>query len=120
MTTISDAIAAALTSLATAKGESLGYRTGTSGSFTTLTGWVLHRDNFPQAAFDEKQSAERYEQTGTLTGPSGSPAMVAGYQVQDGNSAAWVVESVMVDQQQVCLLRRIVTRQLGPDRGSAR
>jgi hypothetical protein len=120
VSSISDAMEDALSTMATAKGETLGYRTGTSGAFTTLTGWVLHRESFPQAQFDERSGGERYEQTANLSGPLATPTMVVGYQVQDGNSAVWAVESVMADQHQVCLVRRIVSRQLGPDRGSAR
>ena len=119
MSDISDAMEDALSALASAKGETLGYRTSTSGGFTTLTGWALHRNDFAQAAYDEKQGGERYEQTATLSGPT-TTAMAVGYQIQDGNSAVWVIESVMSDRHQVCLCRRIVTRQLGPDRGSAR
>jgi hypothetical protein len=114
-------MATALSAISSLDGITLGYRTGTSGAFTTLTGFVFHKDRIPQAQFDDRGEAEALAHTGYLKGPL-SPAMVAGYHVQVGGSATdiWVIDSVMVKGQQIALCRRVVTTTLGPDRGSTR
>jgi hypothetical protein len=114
-------MASALSAISSFDGITLGYRTGTSGAFTTLTGFVVHKDRVPQAQFDERGHAEVQSYTATLKGPT-TPALAKGYQVQVDSSASdiWTVESVAVKGQQICLLRRTPVITLGPDRGETR
>jgi hypothetical protein len=114
-------MATALSAISSLDGITLGYRTTTSGAFTTLTGFVFHKDRVPQMQFDDRGEVEVQGHTGTLKGPT-TPAMVKGYQIQVGASATdiWSVESVMVKGQQICLCHRGVVLALGPDRGGTR
>lgn len=119
MSSLSDAMSLALGAIADHKGESLAYRTTHVGSTTALSGWVLHRDRVPQPQFLTDRQAESEVKEGYLKGPL-SPAMAIGYEVVDGNSEAWVIESVMSDQQQICRVKRSRTIALAPDRGQTR
>ncbi len=119
MSDINAALTTALGAISNAKGESLVYRTTHAGSTTALTGWVLHRDRPQQVLYLADRGAEAEVKEGSLKGPL-SPAMSIGYEVVDGNSEAWVIESVMVDQQQICRVKRSRTVALAPDRGQTR
>jgi hypothetical protein len=119
MTNLSDALATALSAISTFKGETLTYRTTHTGGTSALTGFVLHRDRVPQPSFLSERQAEAEVKEATLKGPL-TPAMAIGYEVVDGNSEAWVVESVMKDSQQICRAKRVRTTVLAPDRGQNR
>jgi len=121
VTDLSSAMADALAAISAFDGLTLGYRTATSGSFTTLTGWVFHKDRVPTETYDSAGHASASMQTATLKGPL-SPAMARGYQVQVDSSSTdiWAVESVMTKGQQICLLRRMPVDTLAPDRGQVR
>ena len=119
MSDLSDAMTSALSAISTLKGESLAYRTTHSGGTSALTGFVLHRDRVPQPSFIADRQAEAEVKEATLKGPL-TPAMAIGYEVVDGNSEAWVVESVMKDSQQICRMKRVRTIALAPDRGQTR
>ena len=121
MSDLSDALASALGAVSSFKGDTIGYRTSNSGSFTTLTGFVFHKDRVPVANFDDQGRAEVVAMTAYLKGPL-TPAMVKGYQIQIGGSSSdiWSVDSVMVDGQQICLCRRQQVQSLGPNRGATR
>ena len=121
MSNLSDAMASALSQISTFDGLTLGYRTGTSGAFTTLTGFVMHKDRLPSTQFDDRRDVEMTLQTATLKGPL-SPALAKGYQVQVDSSASdiWSVENVMVKGQQIALLQRRPVHTLAPDRGQNR
>jgi hypothetical protein len=112
-------MASALSAVSSFKNETLRYRTTHAGSLTALTGWVLHRDRVPQPSFIGDRQAEAEVKEGFLKGPL-TPAMSVGYEVVDGNSEAWVVESVMADSQQICRVKRSRTIALAPDRGQTR
>ncbi len=121
MSGLSDALAAALSTISSFEAITLGYRTSGSGAFTTLTGWVAHKDRIPQAQYDERGEAAVQSHTMTIKGPT-TPVLVRGYQVQVGASATdiWSVESVTIQSQQVALCRRTPVLTLGPDRGEVR
>jgi len=112
-------LAAGLSSLSTLKGDSLGYRISTSGSFTALTGWCLHQARVDEPIFDESSNAEIQNRTAILKGPI-SPVMAKGYQIYDYvTSLTWAVESAKLDVQQVCSLKLQVTIKRTPDRQGA-
>lgn len=119
MTNMSDALAAAISAIATFKGESLTYRTTHAGSTAALTGFVLHRDRVVQPSFLTDRRAEVEAKEATCKGPL-TPALAIGYEIIDANSEAWVVESVMKDQQQIARCKRVRTIALAPDRGQTR
>ncbi len=119
MTNMSDALTTALAAINTFKGETLTYRTTHAGSTSALTGFVLHRDRVAQPSLLSDRHAEAEVKEGTLKGPL-TPAMVIGYEVVDGNSEAWAIESVMKDSQQICRVKRSRTTALAPDRGQTR
>jgi len=120
MSVFSIALAAAHAALATAKGESIGYRVGTSGAFTTLAGFILIQDRVPAFSQDGDHHDEVQVRSGTLKGPV-TPAMVKGYQIQDTITGyVWSVQAVKIDSQQVCLLELTQVGTLGPDRKGAR
>lgn len=119
MSDMSTALAGALSALATVKGESVGYRTGTSGAFTTLTGFVLIMQRVPEPSYSADDMQEQQVFSAVLKGPV-SPAMVVGYQIQDSvTSFVWSVRSVKIDVQQVCALERTDVTKFTPDRGGA-
>ncbi len=119
MTGLNDAMVSALAAVSAFRGEALGYRAASgTGAFTTLTGFVLDREDRAAFQFDEQHSAQYQEQTGTLSGPL-TPALSVGYQLQDGNSAVWAIETAELDGQQICRVRRITSKKGGPDRGGA-
>ena len=119
MSTISDAMTLALSTLATAKGESLQYATTLGGTLVALTGFVLHQDRIAEPAFTEQDKGYSQSMTATLKGPA-TPAMVVGYEIKDTiTGLRWAVESVKVDVQQVCrLMRRDITKHT-PNRNGA-
>jgi hypothetical protein len=120
MSTMSEIFATGLAQLATVKGESVGYRVGTSGSYTTLTGFVLNIDRLPAPAMDPDHQSQETLITATLKGPV-TPLLVRGYQVKDNVSGiTFAVESVKIDTQQVVILNSINTQQFAPDRKGAR
>lgn len=119
MSDMTDAMTTALAAINTFKGESLTYRTTHAGSTSALTGFVLHRDRVAQPAFLSERQGEGEVKEATCKGPL-TPALAIGYEVVDGNSEAWVVESVMKDQQQICRCKRVRTIALAPDRGQTR
>jgi len=118
---LSDALASALSTLSSFESVTLGYRASGSGAFTTLTGFVHHKDRIPQAQYDERGEASIQSHTMIVKGPT-TPVMVRGYQIQVGGSASdiWTVESVTIQSQQVILCRRTPILTLGPDRGEVR
>ncbi len=116
---MSDALATALSAINTFKGESLTYRTTHAGSTAALTGFVLHRDRVPQPSFMTERSTEAEVKEATCKGPL-TPALAIGYEIIDGNSEAWAVESIMKDQQQIARCKRVRTIALAPDRGQTR
>jgi hypothetical protein len=119
MSTISTALATALSALATAKGESLTYATTIGGSHSVLTGFVLHQDRIAEPSYDEHDRADSQKMTAILKGPA-SPAMAIGYEIIDTVTTwHWAVESVKSDVQQVCRLMRRVPITHGPNRGGA-
>ncbi len=119
MSDLSDALATALSAVSGFKSETLTYRTTHTGSPTTLTGFVLHRDRVPQPSFLTERDTEAEVKEATLKGPL-TPAMAIGYEIIDGNSEAWAVESHMADSQQICRCKRVRTIALAPDRGQTR
>jgi hypothetical protein len=119
VTDLSDALTTALAAVSTFKGETLTYRTTHTGSTSALTGFVLHRDRVPQPSFLSERQAEAEVKEATCKGPL-TPALAIGYEIVDGNSEAWLVESVMKDSQQICRVKRVRTISLAPDRGQTR
>lgn len=119
MSSISNALAAGLATLATEKGESVGYRTGTSGAFTALTGFVLHQQRVQEPAYSDQDEQEQQVFSAVLKGPT-TPALAINYQVQDTVTGyVWSIRSVKTDVQQVCILERTVATNFTPDRGGA-
>lgn len=120
MSAIGDAIAPGLAALSTLKGESLGYRTGTTGSFTALSGFCLHQARGEAPMFDETHASEVQKRLATLKGPV-TPAMARGYQVKDLiTGIIYAVQFVKIDVQQVCALEEREPTKRTPDRhGSA-
>lgn len=116
MSLMSDSLAAALSILSDAKGESLTYATTLAGSYSALTGFVLHIDRLPAPAFSEESQAGEVAQTATLKGPL-SPALARGYVVLDGNGQYWAIEGVKTEAQQVCTCQRTKVTKRGPNRG---
>jgi hypothetical protein len=120
MSSMSDILAAGLSVLSTVKGESVGYRTGTTGSFTALPGWTITQDRTQPEFHDADGGADVVRRTATLKGPL-SPALAKGYQIEDGTtSLVWAVQGVTFDQQQICLLELVVVDQFAPDRKGQR
>lgn len=121
MTNLSDAMASALSTISSFDGITLEYRAGESGGWTTLTGFVVHKDRVPQLQYDERGGVEVQGHTGYIKGPT-TPALAQGYQVRVGsaNTDIWSVQSVMVKGQQIALLRRNPVKTLTPDRGATR
>lgn len=120
MTDMSTAMTDALGVVSDFKAEALQYRTTHAGGLTALAGWVLHRDRVAQPSFVQDRQAEAELKEGYLKGPVGAPVMAIGYEVVDGNSEAWVIESLMLDSQQICRVKRVRTIALAPDRGRTR
>ena len=119
MSIISDALTKGLAALATAKGETVGYRVATSGAFTALNGFVLIQQRVPEPTFSDSDEQEQQTFSATLKGPA-SPAMVVGYQIQDTITGyVWAVRSIKNDVQQVCTLARVEALNLTPNRGGA-
>jgi hypothetical protein len=119
MSDLSTALTTALAAINTLKGETLLYRTTHAGSTAALTGFVLHRDRVAQPSWLTERAAEIETKEGTLKGPL-TPAMAVGYEVVDGNSEAWAIESVFKDNQQICRVKRVRTIALSPDRGQTK
>lgn len=116
MSTLQNLMAKALSSISTIRGESLGYRTGTSGSFTALTGYVLDWSDATNAEYEERIGAERTPQQGTLSGPT-SLVILVGYQIQDATGNVWSVKAANMDaQQQICTVEYVGLANYGPDR----
>ena len=119
MSLVSNALAAALSAVSTARGEALAYRaTISEGEWTTLTGFVLDRDEIPPPAFSDQQQAEETIRGGRLSGPL-TPVLAVGYELQDGNGDTWAIETAELDQQQLCNVRLTTIANAGPDRGGA-
>lgn len=119
MSDMSTALTAGLAALATAKGESVGYRTSTSGAFTTLTGFVLIQQRVPEPTFSDRDEQEQQVFNAILKGPT-TPALAVGYQIQDSvTSYVWSVRSIKNDVQQVCMLERTEATNFTPNRGGA-
>lgn len=116
MSVVSDALAAALSAVASAKGETLSYRQNEDRAWTTLSGFVLDRDDVQAPAFDDESYAEATVRTARLSGPL-SPTIDVGYQILDGNGGIWAVYTTEKDQQQLCAVRFITLDNAGPDRG---
>ncbi len=120
MSMISRALANGLATIARAKGESVGYRTGTSGAYTALSGFVLQIDRLPPPTMDSDHDAQETLITATLKGPV-TPVLAQGYQVRDDVSGiTFAVQSLKLDVQQICILHSIDTQRLAPDRQGAR
>jgi hypothetical protein len=120
MSVISDALTRGLSFLATAKGESVSYRLGTSGSFTALVGFVLTLDRVQGQEYDDNVDAYVMKRTGILKGPV-TPQLGKGYQIKDNiTGLTYAVEDVKIDVQQVCPVMLIDTTTLGPDRKGAK
>lgn len=116
---VSRSLARGLSYISTARGESLSYRTSTSGIFTTLTGWVLDRSDNAGPQQDES-NMERTVYQATLSGPL-TPTLSVGYQVQDGDGRVWSIKGDRPDgQQQIFLLTDEPLANAGPDRGRTR
>lgn len=116
---VSRSLARGLSYISTARGESLSYRTSTSGSFTTLTGWVLDRSDNAGPQYDES-NMERTVYQATLSGPL-TPTLSVGYQVQDGDGRVWSIKGDRPDgQQQIFFLTDEPLANAGPDRGRTR
>lgn len=120
MSIVSTALENALAMVASAIGETLAYSAEIGAApYTTLTGFVLDRDEIVPPAFDEQQAAEEIVRTGRLSGPL-TPVLAAGMGIRDGNGDVWAIETAELDQQQLCLVRRVVVANAGPNRGGAR
>ncbi len=119
MSIIGDSLTLALSTLATAKGESLQYATTIGGAYTTLTGFVLHQERVGEPIYNEHDRADAQAFNAILKGPA-TPLMVVGYEVKDViTGLRWAVESVKLDVQQVCRLSRRVDITHTPNRGGA-
>jgi hypothetical protein len=105
--------------IAAAKDELLAYRAvvGT-GSYTSLPGFVLDRDELAPPNFSESGGAEDFPRTGRVTGPL-TPALGYGYGIRDGNNEEWAVVRVDFDQMQILTVERVTVRRGGVDRGHA-
>lgn len=120
MSVVGDALAVGLVALSGAIGASLQYRTGTSGGFTALTGWVLIQNRVDPIMFDESRAAEEQQRTASLKGPV-SPLMVQGYQVQDITTGIiWAIQSAKLGPHQVCVLEYVSTTKRTPERHGAK
>lgn len=109
MSLISDALAAGLAALATAKGDALSYATSVGGTYTALTGWVIHpQPSIPGYSHDDERHLETQTELAIAKGPL-SPVIATGYYLKDtaNGDRVWYVESVATDLQQIVNLRRI-------------
>ncbi|MBA3622958.1 MAG: hypothetical protein H0W48_00510 [Methylibium sp.] len=118
MSIVSDALARALGIVAAAKGESLSYRESMAFAWEALPGFVLDRDEPAPPIYEDRDQAEASVRSGRLCGPL-SPALVVGYQIQDGSGDVWAVVTVDLDQQQLCGVRLTTLASAGPNRGGA-
>jgi len=115
MSDMSDILALGLAVFVDINGDALGYRVGTSGSFTALPGFTINHDRIGEPQYDDDDRVMAQRETATVKGPL-APVLVKGYQVQDSGGSTWAIESVKSDQQQVCTLWREVVAEHGPDR----
>jgi len=119
MSTISTALTDALSSLSTALGTTLEYRTGSTGAWTTLTGFLVDWEDVQAFAHDPEAKAEAQDRMGMLVGPT-SPALAVGYNIRvDSGSTFYAVLTSEVDQVQRCLIKQTRIVKAGPDRGGA-
>lgn len=119
MSLVSNALASALAAVSAARGEALAYRAAVgTGSWVTLTGFVLDRDDVQVPYHDDQQQAEQTVGSGRLSGPL-TPVLAVGMGIQDGNGNEWAIETAELDQQQLCTVRRTTVANAGPDRGGA-
>ena len=117
MSLISAGLATALSALSIAKGDSLTYATTKGGSYSALTGWVLHVERLSAPIFGDQAQAGEVVQSATLKGPL-TPVMARGYFVLDGNGLYWAVEGVKTEAQQICVLMRTKVTERAPNRGA--
>ncbi len=119
MSTISDALATALSTIGTAKGEALTYATTLAGSYTPLTGFVIHIDRVQPAIMNDSRHIEEQEETATVKGPL-TPVLARNYFVKDtiNGNKLWLVEAVKFDQQQIARCRSVTQLTATPDRGA--
>ncbi len=121
MSDMSTLLASAIASLATTKGDSLTYCATLSGSYTALTGFIIHVDRVQPVTMNDSRHTEEQEETATVKGPS-TPALVRGYFVKDvtNGNKVWYVEAVKFDQQQIARCRRVNQLDATPDRAARR
>ncbi len=121
-TQLQSAMASALASLATFKGEALSYATAHGQSFTALTGFVIHPDRVAAPVYDEHGRVIAQKRSAYLKGPV-SPLLAIGYEIKDSSPTTpvvWAVEGIKLDQQQIVTLsRQEVVGVYGPDRGAS-
>jgi hypothetical protein len=120
MSTASDILAAGLATLATVHGHSVSYRTGTSGSFTALPGFLLIQDRPQPHGFDGDREMETQTRGATLKGPL-MPALADGYQVKDEiTGIIYACYDPKVEAQQIARLERVTVKEYGADRKGQR
>ncbi len=120
MSTMSDALASALSALASIKGESLSYCATVGGTYLAMTGWCLHKDRV-QPFMEAEREIELQAQTATLKGPL-APAMTVGLFVKDSSvspARIYVIEAVKSEAQQVCGCKRTTAGTATPNRHGA-
>ncbi len=121
MSDMSTALAQALAALGTFKGDALSYCATVAGSYTALTGFIIHVDRVDAVRSNDGGMIEEQWETATLKGPL-SPALSVGYFIKDtlNNNRVWYLEGIKVDQQQIARLRRIDQGIATPNRGGSR
>lgn len=120
MSAASDILSLGLSQLSGFFGHSVSYRTGTSGAFTALTGFVLIQDRPQPHAFDSDRTMETQTLGAVLKGPL-TPAMADGYQVKDEvTGIIYACYQPKFDAQQIARLERVEVESFGPDRKGSR
>jgi len=116
VSTASSILATGHSLLSSVFGHSVSYRTGTTGGFTALTGFIILQDRPQPHGFDGDRGMETQMRGGFLKGPL-TPAMADGYQVKDENSGIiYACYDPKFEAQQIARLERVTVEEFGPDR----
>jgi hypothetical protein len=128
MSLVSDAISTAIGTLNGALGQTIEYRAGISGSWTTLTTAVLIQGAPVLIGYDDQRRAIIAPSTARLKVATGATRLVSGtptkpgYQVRHtlgANVTEWaVIAAAHSDAQSVYELARAVPQQAGDARGA--
>ena len=118
---MSDALAAGLAALASIKGDVLTYCATQNGTYTALTGFVIHVARVEPIRDGGERHIEELQESATVKGPL-TPVLARGAFIKDtlNGNTIWYIEAVKTDQQQVATCRRTTQLDATPDRGARR